>query len=105
MTTQAQPRPLDMDKLHTLLGQAVGDMGAALHAALIVIGDKLDLYRAMGSGEKFTPAELARRTGTAERYVPPGFNSRTTLAYVSAVSTKEPSSRLHTVTVSASRSV
>ena len=75
-------RPIDMDKLNALLGQAVGDMGAALHAALIVIGDKLNLYRTMGAGEKFTPAELARRTGTAERYVREWLNANAASKYV-----------------------
>ncbi len=82
MATQTENRPLDMDKLHALLGQAVSDMGAALHAALIVIGDKLNLYRTMGSGEKFTPAELARRTGTAERYVREWLNANAAAKYV-----------------------
>jgi len=82
MATQTATRPLDMDKLHALLGQAVSDMGAALHAALIVIGDRLDLYRAMGDGEKFTPAELARRTGTAERYVREWLNANAAAHYV-----------------------
>jgi SAM-dependent methyltransferase len=82
MATQTASRPLDTDKLHALLGQAVGDMGAALHAALIVIGDKLDLYRTMGGGEKFTPAELARRTGTAERYVREWLNANAAAHYV-----------------------
>jgi SAM-dependent methyltransferase len=44
-------------------------MGAAMHAPLIVIGDKLGLYRAMGDGVPVTTAELAQRTGTAERYI------------------------------------
>jgi SAM-dependent methyltransferase len=44
-------------------------MGAALQAPLILIGDKLGLYRAMGDGGPVTPAELAKRTGTSERYV------------------------------------
>src|ERR1700758_4900493 len=82
MATQTATRPVDMDKLHALLGQAVGDMGAALHAALIVIGDKLNLYRVMGAGEKFTPAELARRTGTAERYVREWLNANAASKYV-----------------------
>jgi SAM-dependent methyltransferase len=82
MATPTANRPLDMDKLHTLLGQAVGDMGAALHAALIVIGDKLNLYRTMGAGERFTPAELARRTGTAERYVREWLNANAASKYV-----------------------
>jgi SAM-dependent methyltransferase len=62
-------RTIDPDKLNALLGQAVQDMGAAMHAPLIVIGDKLGLYRAMGDGVPVTPAQLAQRTGTAERYI------------------------------------
>lgn len=62
-------RTIDPDKLNALLAQAVQDMGAAMHAPLIVIGDKLGLYRAMGDGLPVTPAQLAERTGTAERYI------------------------------------
>ena len=67
--TQEQTRAIDSDKLNELLGRAVQDMGAALQAPLILIGDKLGLYRSMADGEPVTPAELAKRTGTAERYV------------------------------------
>jgi SAM-dependent methyltransferase len=62
-------RTIDADKLNALLEQAVRDMGAAMQAPLIVIGDKLGLYRAMGDGVPVTPAQLAQRTGTAERYI------------------------------------
>ncbi len=68
-TTSERPRTIDLDKLNALLEQAVQDMGAAMHAPLIVIGDKLGLYRAMGDGTPVTPAQLAERTGTAERYI------------------------------------
>jgi SAM-dependent methyltransferase len=68
-TSSEKTRPIDPDKLNALLGQAVQDMGAAMHAPLIVIGDKLGLYRAMGDGVPVTPAQLAERTGTAERYI------------------------------------
>jgi SAM-dependent methyltransferase len=44
-------------------------MGAAMNAALIVIGDKLGLYKAMSGAGPMTSAELAKKTGTAERYV------------------------------------
>src|SRR6202044_254839 len=64
-----QTREINPDALNALLGQAVQDMGAALQAPLILIGDKLGLYRAMGDGVPVTPAELASRTGTAERYI------------------------------------
>lgn len=59
---------LNPEKLQAFLGRAVGDLGAAMSAVLMLIGDELGLYRALAEG-KLTPAELARRTGTAERYV------------------------------------
>jgi SAM-dependent methyltransferase len=68
-TTSERTRAIDLDKLNALLEQAVRDMGAAMHAPLIVIGDKLGLYRSMGDGTPVTPAQLAERTGTAERYI------------------------------------
>jgi SAM-dependent methyltransferase len=58
----------DADKLQAFLGKAVGDLGAAVSAALILIGDELGLYRALAKG-KMTASELAQRTGTSERYV------------------------------------
>lgn len=82
MATQSQARPIDQEKLNALLGQAVQDMGASLHAALIVIGDKLGLYRAMADGRPVTPAELAARTGTAERYVREWLNANAAGNYV-----------------------
>jgi 2-polyprenyl-3-methyl-5-hydroxy-6-metoxy-1,4-benzoquinol methylase len=57
------------DRLNELLGKAVVDFGATFHAALVGIGDKLGLYKALDAGGAQTPAELAKRTGTAERYV------------------------------------
>src|SRR5271163_2893500 len=75
-------RTIDPDKLNALLGQAVQDMGAAMQAPLIVIGDKLGLYRAMGDGVPVTPAELAQRTGTAERYIREWLNANAAGKYV-----------------------
>src|SRR5215471_2020586 len=60
---------LDMDKLHEFLGKAPVDFGATFHAALVRIGDKLGLYKGLAAGGPQTPAELAQRTGTSERYV------------------------------------
>jgi SAM-dependent methyltransferase len=64
-----QGRTINPDALNALLGRVVQDMGAAMQAPLILIGDRLGLYRAMGDGVPVTPAELANKTGTAERYV------------------------------------
>jgi SAM-dependent methyltransferase len=73
MATNARVQPaareINPDAMNALLGRAVQDMGAALQAPLILIGDRLGFYRAMADGEPVTPAELAKRTGTAERYV------------------------------------
>jgi 2-polyprenyl-3-methyl-5-hydroxy-6-metoxy-1,4-benzoquinol methylase len=60
---------IDQTKLDTLLGQFVADLGATFHAANVVIGDRLGLYRALADGGPATSAELAERTGTTERYV------------------------------------
>jgi hypothetical protein len=60
---------VDQAKLEAFLGQGVGDLGAALSGALVVLGDRLGLYKAMADGKPITPGELARRTGTNERYV------------------------------------
>jgi SAM-dependent methyltransferase len=62
---------IDQGKLEVLLGRAIGDMGAAMSAALVRIGDELGLYRALAAaGEAgLTPAALARQTGTNERNV------------------------------------
>ena len=82
MATQVQPRTIDGDKLNALLGRAVQDMGAALHSALIVIGDRLGLYRSMGNGEPVTSADLSKRTGTAERYVREWLNANAASGYI-----------------------
>ena len=67
MSTTA--RAVDQGKLEEFMGRFVGDLGAALSAALVVIGDKLGLYRAMADGTPVTPEELAEQTGTDARYV------------------------------------
>ena len=59
---------VDMDKLNAFIGQFVGDLGAAVSAGMVVIGDRLGLYKALAEGP-MTSAELAAKTGTDERYV------------------------------------
>jgi SAM-dependent methyltransferase len=60
---------IDQDKLDEFLHRFVGDLGATVHAANVVIGDKLGLYRDLASAGPSTPAELAERTNTHQRYV------------------------------------
>ena len=60
---------LDQQKLNQLLEQGLNDFGATFHAAMVQIGDKLGLYKTLATAGPSTSAELAQRTGTAERYV------------------------------------
>jgi SAM-dependent methyltransferase len=73
---------MDMDKLNRFVGQFVGDLGAAVHAGMVVIGEKLGLYKALAAGP-MTPAELAAKTATDERYVREWLASQAAGGYVS----------------------
>jgi SAM-dependent methyltransferase len=73
---------MDESKLNAFMGKAVVDMGAAMHAALVVIGDKLGLYKAMAGSGGMSPAELAAKTGTTERYVREWLNANAASGYV-----------------------
>jgi SAM-dependent methyltransferase len=64
----AQVPALDMNKLNAFIGQFVTDLGASVHAGMVVIGEKLGLYKALATGP-MTSAELAAKTGTDERYL------------------------------------
>ena len=59
---------IDTDKLNAFIGQFVTDLGAAVHTGMVVIGEKLGLYKALASGA-MSSAELAARTQTDERYL------------------------------------
>jgi SAM-dependent methyltransferase len=78
----AQPAAIDEAKLEQFVFGAVGEVGATLNAALVVMGDKLGLYRAMAGAGGLTPVELARRSGVAERYVREWLNAQAAGGYV-----------------------
>src|SRR5580700_174984 len=80
--SQPAPQPLNEAKLHEFVMKAVGEMGAAMNASLILIGDKLGLYRAMAGAGPMTPAELAAKTATTERYVREWLNANAAGGYV-----------------------
>jgi SAM-dependent methyltransferase len=60
---------IDTDRLNAFMGKMVGDLGASLNASLILVGDKLGLYKALAEQGPMNSSELAKATGTAERYV------------------------------------
>jgi len=82
ITMGADLATLDQSKVEQFFGKAVQDVAATLHAGLVLIGDKLGLYRAMAGAGPLTPAELAKRTGTRERYVQEWLSAQAAGGYV-----------------------
>jgi 2-polyprenyl-3-methyl-5-hydroxy-6-metoxy-1,4-benzoquinol methylase len=82
MASPTQTQAIDETKLNAFMGKAVMDMGAALHATLVVVGDRLGLYKAMAGAGGLTSAELAARTNTSERYVREWLNANAASGYV-----------------------
>ncbi|MBV8856996.1 MAG: methyltransferase domain-containing protein [Acidobacteria bacterium] len=69
MSSTGAADQINQEKLEAFLGKVVTDFGAALSSSLVYIGQKLGLYKALAEAGATTPAELAGRTGTQERYV------------------------------------
>lgn len=82
MASAGTAAPIDESKLNEFMGKVVMDMGAAMHAVLVRLGDKLGLYKAMADSKPVTAAELAGRTGTSERYVREWLNANAASGYV-----------------------
>jgi 2-polyprenyl-3-methyl-5-hydroxy-6-metoxy-1,4-benzoquinol methylase len=77
-----KPMALDPQKLNELLGKGLVDFGATFHAALVQIGDRLGLYKALSSGGAMTPEQLSKKTNTNERYVREWLSSQAAGGYV-----------------------
>lgn len=77
-----QTQAPDMDRLMAFLGQVIGELGATVNAGLIVAGDRLGLYKAMAGAGLISSAELAEKTGTAERYIREWLNAQAAGGYV-----------------------
>jgi len=93
MATTEQAAAIDEQKLGAFMNQAVGELGATLGAALVVIGDQLGLYKAMDGAGPISSAELGERTGTAERYVREWLNAQAAGGYV----TYDPATKCYTL--------
>jgi 2-polyprenyl-3-methyl-5-hydroxy-6-metoxy-1,4-benzoquinol methylase len=73
---------IDEGKLNEFVNKAVADIGATLSSALVVIGDRLGLWKTMAKEGPITAAELAKRTETAERYVREWLDAQASAGYV-----------------------
>jgi 2-polyprenyl-3-methyl-5-hydroxy-6-metoxy-1,4-benzoquinol methylase len=76
-------REPDQHKLNSFLERMIGDLGAMATGPLVVLGDRLGLFKAMGDGDKITARALAERTGTHERYVREWLAAQAAAGYVS----------------------
>src|SRR3954451_4878468 len=74
---------LDQSRIEAFAGQIAGEVGAALNAALVTVGDQLGLYRAMAGAGPVSAGELAARTDTHERYVREWLNAQAAGGFVS----------------------
>jgi 2-polyprenyl-3-methyl-5-hydroxy-6-metoxy-1,4-benzoquinol methylase len=84
---------IDEAKLEAFMGQAVTDMGATISAPLMVIGEKLGLYKAMAHAGPLSSQAVAERSGAAERYVREWLRNQAAGGYV----TYDPESDLYTL--------
>ena len=78
----AQGANLDQAKLEALLGKMVVELGAAANASLVLVGEKLGLFRALGAHGPLTSASLAQQTGTNERYIREWLSAQAASGYV-----------------------
>ncbi|MBV9973630.1 MAG: methyltransferase domain-containing protein [Candidatus Eremiobacteraeota bacterium] len=69
MAVQLEERPLDNAKAEAFLMKMVGDIGATITGASVIIGDKLGLYKTLSDRGPMTSVDLAAATGTHERYI------------------------------------
>src|SRR6201997_4585049 len=74
-----EPNP---EKLNELMGRLVGDLGAAIAGASVLLGDRLGLYKAMADGSPVTSSELAEKTGLHERYVREWLSGQAASGYI-----------------------
>ena len=72
---------LDESKLNEFMGKFVNDLGAVMHAATVVVGDKLGLYKALAE-QPASAEDLARRTETDPRYLREWLSCQAASGYV-----------------------
>jgi SAM-dependent methyltransferase len=74
---------MDETKLNQFIGQILGDLGGALSVALVRMGDRLGLYKALQANGPMTPDELAAKANVAERYTREWLSHQAASGYVS----------------------
>ena len=73
---------VDKEKVEKMIQKVIEDIGATFHAPLVLIGEKVGLFKAMAGAGQLSPKDLADRTGTLERYVREWLSSMAAGGYV-----------------------
>ncbi|SPA24165.1 conserved hypothetical protein; putative (SAM dependent) methyltransferase [Cupriavidus taiwanensis] len=72
---------VDEARLNAFMEKFVGDIGAVMHAATVVVGDELGLYKALAE-KPMSVAMLAAKTHTDERYLREWLSAQAASGYV-----------------------
>jgi SAM-dependent methyltransferase len=73
---------IDQAKHEAFLAQAFGDLAACYGGVMVSLGDRLGLYDALNGAGPLTSAEVAERSGCAERYVREWLGSQVAAGYL-----------------------
>jgi 2-polyprenyl-3-methyl-5-hydroxy-6-metoxy-1,4-benzoquinol methylase len=69
MQSEKSINKINEQKLHDFMLKAVGDIASTMSAMLLIIGDRLGLYKAMAESGPIISEDLAKKTNTNERYI------------------------------------
>jgi ubiquinone/menaquinone biosynthesis C-methylase UbiE len=73
---------IDPQKLENLVGMAIRDLSGSNGGVMITLGHRLGLYKALAHGGPLSASEVAKRAGSAERYVREWLNSQVAAGYL-----------------------
>ncbi|MBA2266882.1 MAG: hypothetical protein H0W19_00880, partial [Nitrosopumilus sp.] len=73
---------VDNKKLEEFVIKAIGDLGSSLGSMMVILGDRLGLYKALSQFGPMTSEELAHNTNTAERYIREWLASQAAAGYL-----------------------
>lgn len=80
---------INENKLNELLGKMVTEMGAAAIGPLVIIGDKMDIYKTIENEGSLTSQELSKKTGLSERYLREWLAANAASGYINFDETNE----------------
>lgn len=87
INSSSSTNTIDKSKIEEFMMKAVGDMASSLGAMMIILGDRLGLYKTMAKTGPITSEELASQTNTAERYIREWLASQAAAGYITYNST------------------